>query len=251
MKKILWRAAVVLLVLIIATVVVAGLFLDDIIKKGINTLGPQIAKVPVSVETVNLSLLTGSATVKDLVVGNPEGYKSPDAINVGKVSVGVDTLSALSDKIHVRSIRVDSPEITFEGGLRENNLSKILDNISGTSKTQASPTSSANQTTATKPAKKFEVDDLVITGAKVHASLTALGGKEMTLSLPEIHLTDLGKGTAGITAADLSRRVLDAILSATTQSVTSAAAGISKEATKTVNEGVNKATSTLKNLLGK
>jgi hypothetical protein len=250
-KKILWRAVFVLLVLVIAAVIAVGLFLGDIVKKGVETLGPKVAKVSVTVQTVNLSLLTGSATVKGLVVGNPEGYQTPDAINIGKASVGVEPFSVLSDKIHVRSIQVDSPQITFEGGLHDNNLSKILDNINATGSAQASSTANPNQTAAAKPAKKFEVDDLVISGAKVHVSLTTLGGKEMTLPLPEIHLTDLGKGDAGITAADLSRRVLNAILSATTQAIVSNAAGVSKEATKAIGEGVNKAAGGLKNLFGK
>ena len=41
----------------------------------------------------------------------------------------------------------------------------------------------------------------------------------MTLSLPPIHLTDLGKNPEGITAADLSRSVLDAIVAATVKAV--------------------------------
>ena len=62
-----------------------------------------------------------------------------------------------------------------------------------------------------KPAKKLEVDDFLITGAKVHANLTGLVNKELTLTLPDIHLTDLGKGPDGITAADLTKKVLTAI----------------------------------------
>ena len=33
---------------------------------------------------------------------------------------------------------------------------------------------------ASQPAKKIEVDDFLITGAKVHVRLTDLGGQEMT-----------------------------------------------------------------------
>jgi hypothetical protein len=102
------------------------------------------------------------------------------------------------------------------------------------------------------------VDDFLITGARVHVSLSGMGGKEMTLPLPDIHFTDLGKDNAGITAADLTRRVLDAITTGTVKAVASATADIGKgvetlgkDAGKTVGEGVNKITSGLGGLLKK
>jgi hypothetical protein len=243
MKKIFWGVVVILLILIVAAVVVLGGFLGDIVKKGVETIGPQITKVPVKVDMVNLSLLTGSAAVKGLVIGNPEGYKTPEAISVGTVSIGVDPFSVLSDKIHVRTIQVESPEITFEGGLGGNNLSTILDNLNSANKEEAQKSANTNQVAAAKPARKFQVDDLLITGAKVHVSLTGLGGQEMTLSLPDIHLTDLGKDDAGVTATDLSRRALHEVFTATIKAVSNASTDIPN--------GANKITKSIGNLFGK
>jgi hypothetical protein len=73
-----------------------------------------------------------------------------------------------------------------------------------------------------KPAKKIEVDDFLITGAKVHVILTELGGKEMTLPLPEIHLTNLGKDGDGLTPTELTRAVFAAVISDTTKAVADA-----------------------------
>ncbi|MEJ0090760.1 MAG: hypothetical protein WDM80_13580 [Limisphaerales bacterium] len=125
-------------ILILAGIVV-GIFvlassLDGIVKKGIETFGPQIAKVTVKLESVHIVLFTGSAKVKGLVVGNPEGYKAPQAISVGLAEVGINPFSILSDKIVVRTMHVIDPEITFEGGLSGNNLSKIIDNLNANAK---------------------------------------------------------------------------------------------------------------------
>ena len=83
----------------------------------------------------------------------------------------------------------------------------------------------------------------------VHVSLTGIGGKEMTLPLPDIHLTNLGKDSAGITAADLTRRVLGAITTATIKAVASAttdigkaAGNLGKDAGKTADQDMNKIT---------
>jgi uncharacterized protein involved in outer membrane biogenesis len=230
MKKIFWSIVIILLVLVIVVAIVAGFFLNPIVKKSVETIGPKITKTSVTLDSVDLSLLTGSAKIKGLVVGNPEGYKSTNAISVGTIAVGVNPFSILSDKIVVRSVVLKSPEITFEGGLGGNNLSKILDNVNGTA--QSGGPVSTNAAGQPKPSKKIEVDDLLITGAKVHVLLAELGGKQMTLSLPEIHLTDLGKGSDGLTVTDLTRRVLQEIVTATVKAVTSNTANLGKDAGK-------------------
>jgi uncharacterized protein involved in outer membrane biogenesis len=229
LEKIFWSVVLILVVLVIIGAIVASFFLGDIVKKGIDTVGPRITRVPVKVDEVRLTLLTGSASVKGLVVGNPEGYQTPQAISAGMISVGVNPMSVLSDKIVVRSLHVESPEITFAGGLSGNNLSTILNNVTEASKKPAQTgTASTNAPAQAKPSKKLEVDDLLITGARVHVSLTDLGGKEMTLPLPPIHLVNLGKNQEGITAAELTRSVLDAVVTATLKAVSKA--GIEKNA---------------------
>jgi uncharacterized protein involved in outer membrane biogenesis len=233
MRKLFLSVVIILVVLIVVAVIVVGFFLGTIVKTGMETVGPKITQVSIKVDAVNLSLLTGSARVKGLVVGNREGYKTPQAISVDSAAVGVNPFSVLSDKIVVRSVRVEAAEITFEGGLGGNNLSKIMDNVNAIAKT----------------GRKIEVDDFLITGAMVHVNLTGMSGKEMTLPLPDIHLTNLGKGNAGITATDLTRRVLGAITAATVKVVASATTAIGKgagnlgrDAGKAVGQDMNKIT---------
>ena len=49
--------------------------------------------------------------------------------------------------------------------------------------------------------------------------LNDLRGKAVLITLPDIHLTDLGKGSGGITPAELMQRVLAAVTEATTKAV--------------------------------
>jgi uncharacterized protein involved in outer membrane biogenesis len=246
MARKLFLSVVVLVVLIVVAVIVMGFFLGTIVKTGVETVGPKIMQVSIKVDAVNLSLLTGSARVKGLVVGNPEGYKTPQAISVGSAAVGVNPFSVLSDKIVVRSVRVEAAEITFEGGLGGNNLSKIMDNVNAIAKSGGPASTNATARAGNEPGRKIEVDDFLITGAMVHVSLPDMGGKETTLPLPDIHLTNLGKGNAGITATDLTRRVLGAITTATIKVVasatTDATTDIGKGAGKAAGEGMNKIT---------
>ena len=157
LKKIFWVLVIALMVLVIAGIIIAGAFLGDIVKRGVETVGPKITQVSVKVDEVHLSLLTGSASVKGLVVGNPAGYQAPQAISAGLIAVGVNPLSVLSDKIVVRSIQLESPEITFEGGLGGNNLSQIMDNVNAAAKNgRAKPAAQYSPPPAPSPPKNLK-----------------------------------------------------------------------------------------------
>jgi len=250
-KKILLAVGITALVLVVAGLILAAVFLDDIVKKGVETVGPLITKVPVTVNEVHIGLASGSAKVKDLVVGNPEGYKSPSAISVGLAQVGVNPFSILSDKIVIRSIHVKSPEINFEGNpLSRNNLGDIMDNVNAMAKSGGPPSTNTSKA-GTKPAKRIQVDDFLITGAKAHVTLTGMGGREMTLILPDIHITDLGKGGDGLTPTDLTRAVMSAITSATIKAVANAATDLSKSVGGVTGTNLNKITKDLNHLFGK
>jgi len=218
--KVFLTVLLILLVVIIVGAVVAVINLDRIVKKGAEVYGPEITKVSVKLDSVHIGLLTGSADIKGLVIGNPPGYKAPQAISVGEIFVRVDPLSLTKDKIVVHSIKVVSPDITFEGGLGGNNLMTIKNNVNGTPK-QGGATIVTNSVGQPKKSKNLEVDDILITGAKVTGMINVFG-KEIpvkNLPLPDIHLIDLGKDPKGITPADLTEHILDAIAKGTVQTL--------------------------------
>jgi hypothetical protein len=223
MKKIFVKMILVLLAIVILLVLAGYFWMNSIVKKGIELAGPKFAKVETQVDGVSLSLFSGKGSLSGLVVGNPQGYQTPTAIRVGSTSVAVKPASVFSDKIVVQSVNIQAPEITFEGNLSGNNLKQILANLESESKSPAP-----------KDTKKIQVDDLVISGGKIHLHLDVLGGKTTTLPLPDIHLTQLGTGPRGMTAAELTRQVLQAVLDGTTKTVAGAAADLGKNVTDAV-----------------
>jgi uncharacterized protein involved in outer membrane biogenesis len=233
MKKIVVGTLIAVAVVLVLAVLAAGLFLDKAVKRGVETFGPKLTRSDVTLQSVSLSLFSGSGTVKGLVVGNPQGFKTPSAIRIGTVSLSLKPLSLLSDKIVVKSINFQGAEITFETDLRGNNLKKILANMQeatrGGAKEPAKPQEPA-QPKRTKPAKPLQVDELVISGGKVNVSVTALGGQSATIPLPEVHLQALGTGPEGITQGELVKKVLEAIEKGATQAAAGTVTDISKGA---------------------
>jgi len=247
MKKLI-RIGIVLVLVAVVVGVVVLFSLDGIVKKGVETVGPAVTKVDVKVAGVELSPFSGQGAVKGLVLGNPEGFNTASAINVGTAFLKLKPGSLLSDKIVIHEVNVEGPEITFEGSLSGNNLSKILENIeSVTGGAEGAPAEEEEEAAA---AKKLQVDAVNITGGTIHLSMKMLGGKAMTVPLPDIHLKDLGQGEEGITGPEAVREVFKAVLKSTTAAVGSAVAGLGgaaagtvKDVGSTVGEGAKKAAS--------
>jgi uncharacterized protein involved in outer membrane biogenesis len=242
MKKILIRICIALVVLMVLAALAVHFFLDSAVKRGVETIGPKLTKTEVKLEGVHLSLLSGSGSIKGLIVGNPDPYKTPHAISVGTAALSVKPGSLLSDKLIIRSINVESPEINFEGGLSGNNLSKILANLNdATSGPGGTNVSNATPKEQKKANKKLEVDDFTITGAKLNATLTDLGGKTIPITLPTIHLTSLGTGPEGITVTELTKEIISAIEKESVRAVSSSSANIGKAA-ENLTKGLGKNT---------
>ena len=258
MKKIILRVVVALAVLLVVAIVAIGLFLDTGIKRAVETFGPKITQVSVKLDKVSLSLLSGTGGIQGLVVGNPEGYKTPQAISVGNASLALRPGSLLSDKIVIKSIKVDAPEITLEAGLNGSNLGQILANVEqatrGTNTNAPAAESKPASASEAPGGKKLEVDEFIISNAKLNLSLTGLGGKSATLSLPTIQLANLGQGPEGITGAELTKLVLNAIYDAARKAATDSGNDIGKMAEQlkgNLLKGVDKGTVEDVNKLGK
>ena len=259
MKKLLLRLLIALVVLLILVFVAIGLFLDSAVKKGVETIGPRLAKVDIKLDAVRLSLFSGGGKIKGLFVGNPEGYKTPSAVKVGIASLSLVPGSLLSDKIVIKSVNVQAPEITLETDFKHSHLGKIVDNLqAATGGGDSTPPPKAQGEKSSKPSKKLQVDDFIISDGKIHVSATLLGGQAVTVPLPTIHLTDLGTNSDGITAGELMKRVFSEVeksaagaAKGAVDSVGKAASDLTKDASKTATDSASKITKGIGDLFKK
>jgi len=232
MKKIIIGIVAALAVILLVGIVAVFMLLDKGLKKGIETVGPMITKTTMTVEGVSLSPLSGAGSIKGLLVGNPEGFKTPQAIKLGNASMALDAGSLFADKVVVKSIKVEGPEIMYETNLKTSNLGKILENVEQFT---------GPDTKEDEASKKLQVDEFVISGGKIHVSVTALGGQPITVPLPEVRLTGLGKGPEGITAAELTKLALDKVVKEAIAAAGPAMKDLSKQATDLLTHEANKA----------
>ncbi len=254
MKKLIIRIAVGLVVLVVISLVVVFFSLNSIVKKGVETVGPKLTKVEMRLGGVKLSPLSGNGRLTELFVGNPEGYHTPSAIKVGDIKLGLQLSSVLSDTLVVEEVNIQAPEITFEGSLSGNNLSKILENLDAVTGGEKAAKTGNPEPAAKKSEKKFFVKDVLVKGGQIHVNITALGGKSATLALPELHLQNIGTRENGVTAAELTKQILKPLLASVTKAVGENLANLGKGAEE-IGKGaageVDKATKGLKGLFKK
>lgn len=267
MKKLL-IGLLVILVLIGIGIGVLYSSLDEIVRQGIEEVGTRSTKTDVAVSKVVLDIPGGSASIVGLKVGNPDGYKTASAFELKGVAVQLDPSKQTGEIIHINSIAIDGPKVTYELISGKSNIDVIQQNVDAFAKSlgaggEASSSSSGKET-------KLMIDSIVIKDTSVSVAADFLGGKEMGGTLPTITLSDIGKDSGGATPAEVANKIISAITGSTSSLISDlgvdklakgamdaaagAAAGVG-DAAKGTADGVGKAVEGvgegIKNMFGK
>ncbi|MCH7555953.1 MAG: AsmA family protein [Planctomycetes bacterium] len=207
MRKTLKALRVILLailILVVIAVVAVNLFADYAVRVGIETAATKTLNVGVSVGNVDLSIMAGKLTLKNLLINNPPGYQHEKLLELKNAKIEVDVKSLLSDVVKIREIKLDGVNVVLEQrGISGNNLQDVIKTISSGQKDKDKPETSG---------KKLHIDVLEISNITVKVKLLPVPGKAdtITLKLSPIRMTDLG-GNNKLDTAALSGRILLAI----------------------------------------
>lgn len=202
MKKLFWAAGG-LAVLAVSGALLAGMLIGPAVKAAVETLGPQVAGVPMSLRSFSISPLTGRVRLRGLVIGNPPGYKTASMLELGDVRVAVSLRSLMSDTIVVKRVLVRGASATYEKGPGGSNTAVVQQRVESFS----GPDTAAK---ADKPAKKLIIRDFRFEDGKVRLSAGILGGKALELPIPDIHLKDIG-GDHGTSPAKAAAHMLGSV----------------------------------------
>lgn len=205
MKKVFIGVGVVVVLL-----VAGGIFLysnlGGIIQAAIEKYGSEATKADVTLSSVDLDAGSGKAALNALSVGNPSGFKTKRAFELGTIAVQLDTSTLNSDPIVINSVLIDGPKITYELSDRGSNVNAIKRNVDEYAK-QFGGGSGSSSSEGEGP--RIIIEKLTITGGEVKVSASFLDGKEMGSSLPTLTLMDIGKGDGGASPAEVIKQVID------------------------------------------
>ena len=207
MKALGWIVGVIILAIAGAA---AYVFLNSgsLVKSAIEEFGPDYLGVEVTVSEVNLELTAGSAQIKGLSIGNPEGFDGPPMMKLGEMKVVLDP-SQISDSLVVlKHVLIDSAEIAAIANGQRTNFQQLMDNL----QSRAGSTDEAASDSAAASEMKFIIDRFEFTNAKASLASDLLG--DIDLVLPDIRLQDIGRKSNGATAAEVAEQILEPITAA-------------------------------------
>jgi len=222
------RSIIVVLVALIAITAIAVYWLvsnlDSIVAGAIEKAGSQATGVPVAVSGVSISLKEGRGEIRGLTVGNPAGFDGPYALKLGSIALAIDTESIGSDPVRIKQISVDGArllaEIKVGAGI---NLAKISDNL-GSGGKDTSPAGSGGQ------GPRIVIERFDFTNASM--TLKAPAREDRTQNLGDIHVTNIGEGSGGATAAQAASQLLGPVIREAAKQARSGAAEMGVEGYK-------------------
>ena len=230
-KAVLWTLGGVL-ALVVLLVAALPLWIGTVARPVANAVAPKITKTDFNLGHLYLNPYTGRLEVGDLLLGNPEGYSDPRAVELGKLVVDVAVTSLASDVIRIEELTIDGCFVSYSiGGTNGiDNISQILLNVSGDSEDVAEAREDAEPAPETEaeakdavedaaeeladddsPAKEIRVviDRVTVRGVKVKLQM-------FTVPVPDMTFEDVGKDVGGVAPADVVGIIWDRILKGAT-----------------------------------
>jgi len=222
------------LTLLVVGVIYVGSSIDSIVESGVEKYGSKILKARVSVGAVEISPQNGKGTLRDVVIGNPEGFETESAFELNEVTIALDIGTVTENPIVIKEIRVVAPKLTYELNENGNNLETLQKNVAaytGAGKGKSSaPAKEGAATDTSAEGRKLVIEKLTIKNGTVGVSASILQSGTAEVPLPNLEFKNIGKKQDGTTPGDVAEKVLNAV----TQQVVTATAGLGLNAVRGV-----------------
>jgi len=197
--------------------------LDNVVLGAIEDTGSRLTGTAVTLDSVELDLAAGSATLKGLVVDNPPGYGTDYAFALDTVKVDLDPASVTGSVVRLDEVAVAGARLNAEQKGAATNLSTILKNVRAASGEAAPPADPEDPTDVRLSLSRFAFTD-------TKATLTTEQYGEASLRVPDVVRTGIGDPATGLTPAELARQLLEAVLKEAQDAVGGALADRAKDA---------------------
>ena len=213
--------------------ILAGINMNSLVKEAIEKFGTEATLAEVKLDKAEISLKSGEGSLNGLKVGNPKGFKTPSAFEMGSISIKVDIETVTQDTIVIKEIVITGPQVTYELAGTNSNIDAIQKNVDAYSKQFQT---GGNVKKSEGERSKLIIENIYIRGGKIGVSAGFLKGKTVNASLPDIHLKDIGKKEKGVDPS----QVIQEVMGSMTKGVGSAVASLGlDDLAKGVTEGVS------------
>ena len=233
--KILLKAVVCIVVLVLVALLALPLWFGPVVKTAANAAVPGVVKTDFHLGHIHLNPYTARFELGDLQLSNPNGYSEKFAVTLGDIIFDAETLSLATDVIHIEEITVKDVFVSVVSGgeNKVGNFKQIQYNVAGgkekyeaaeAKKQQAADAEAekirleemqnpkaaeeekAKLAEEEGPSKKLMIDKLHISGLKVQLGI-------IPISVPvTVELTDIGRKSGGATLEEAWQQIWAGIL---------------------------------------
>ena len=265
--KILLKAVVVIVALVVVALLALPLWFGPVVKTAANAAVPKVVKTDFHLGHLHLNPYTARFELRDMQLANPAGYSEKYAVTLGDITFDAETMSLATDVIHIEEITVKDIFVSVVSGgeNKVGNFKQIQYNVAGgkekyeaaqaekeekakLEELQAKETAQEKRepepqvAEEEKPAKKIIIDKLHISGLKVQLGI-------IPLTIPAtIELKDIGRKSGGATLAEAWQQIWTGILQAAgvageqLKALGNLTGDAAKQATEAANKAVGDAT---------
>ena len=211
MKKLIKLVAVLLMLLVLATVAVA-LYIDTIAKTAIERGATYALGVEATLGSADVGLLSGTFSMGDLTVANPAGFESPHFTHLQEGRVEVALASLRKDTVVLPTLTLSGLDVHLDKHEGKANYNVILENLSRFESGEGAEKEAGG--------KKFVINEILIQRIVVHVQLLPIGGDltKLDLAINEVRLRNVGSETDGsVLMSELTSVIIKAVLAAIVQ----------------------------------
>ncbi len=190
------------------------LYIDRLARLGVEHGATYALGVPTRLGQMGIGLFSGRVSMNDLLVSNPEGYRTPHFLKMNEGGVAVSLGSLTKDTVELPELNLRGLNMHLERRQGTANYKTILENLEKLSPSEQSPAEPQG------PSKEFVIRKVSIEDVTVSVQLASIGGDltNMPVTIEKIELVDVGsKGAGGVQISELASIVTKAILTAVVQ----------------------------------
>jgi hypothetical protein len=208
--KILLRVVIGLVVLVVLVFAGVLVFLDPLVKGGIEKGATYATGTETKVGSVDASVFAGRFGMKELSIANPVGFRSEPFLHLGSARAEWDNGTILSDEIAMGTLALDGVDLNLESAGGKTNYGAILANLEKLSGKESKPADSTSAKAKTLTVKRIEIKNIK---AGLHLSDSPIGNASMNVIVPLVAIDDFrSDGSTSEIVGKLTRALVEAVL---------------------------------------
>lgn len=207
-------ALVVLIVLAVVGLLVFGITqIDAIAKQAIERGGTYAMQVETTVDTVDVRIRGGTASMNGLNIANPAGFDTSHFLRLGDANASMNLETIRSDTIVMPSITLSGIDVILDKGASPSNYNTILNSLK---RFESKDTGGGDAPPPSEGGKKLVINSLILRDINIRVANmpgVSLAVGDVAVNIPEIELRDVGKGES-MTTAEVINLVVKTVLAA-------------------------------------